>query len=118
IFTLIFRKKPNVADILTAGGDTVGVRCPAHNLTLRLLELCAKPLATPSANPSGLESPKTFSKVMEYFDGKIECAIDGGDCSVGVESTIVDMTQAQPRILRLGGLSREAIESVIHKEVL
>lgn len=111
--TMILKRKSCVPDIVTAGGATVGVRCPASEKTLKLIELSGVPLATPSANPSGMESPKTFSKVMEYFDGRIECAIDGGDCSVGIESTIVDMTSLPPKILRQGGLSREKLEELL-----
>lgn len=107
--TMILLKKPKVPDIVTAGGATVGVRCPDSEKTLKLIKLSGVPLATPSANPSGQPSPKTFEKVMEYFDGSIAGAIDGGECAVGVESTIVDMTSFPPKILRQGGLSREKL---------
>lgn len=116
--TMILKKSAAVPDIVTAGGGTVGIRCPAHNLTLELLKRAGVPLATPSANISGMESPKNAAKVLEYFDGKIECVIDGGDCSVGIESTIVDMTSYPYRILRLGGLSAESIMKDTGIEVL
>ena len=115
--TMILKRSCLVPDIVTAGGATVGVRCPDHPLTLELLRLCALPLATPSANPHGLPSPKTLRSVLEYFDGRIECAIDGGDCAVGVESTIVDLSGGGWRILRQGGLPRESIEEAL-REVL
>ncbi len=107
--TMILWRKPTVPDIVTSGGETVGVRCPDHEVTLDIIRKAGVPLAAPSANLSGCPSPKNIEQVLEYFDGKIECAVDGGQCSVGIESTIVDMTQATPRILRMGGLSRESI---------
>lgn len=115
--TMILFKKPVVPDIVTAGGETVGVRCPDHPLTLALLKMCSRPFATPSANISGMPSPKSAGDVLKYFDGKIPCVIDGGACSVGVESTIVDMTVDPPKILRQGGLPREDIEKVLGMEV-
>lgn len=116
--TMILLKKDIVPDIVTASGKTVGVRCPAHPLTLELLTKCGKPLATPSANISGMPSPKSAADVAKYFDGKIPCIIDGGDCSVGIESTIVDMTSVPPKILRHGGLSQADIENALGMEVL
>lgn len=107
--TLILWRKPVVPDIVTAGGDTVGVRCPDHQIALEIIEKAGVPLAAPSANLSGCPSPKNVEQVLEYFNGKIECAVDGGQCAVGIESTIVDMTHNPPRILRMGGLSRERI---------
>ncbi len=104
--TMVLKKESSVPDIVTAGGDTVGLRCPDHPMTLELIRISGLPLAAPSANPSGFESPKDFQKVMEYFDGKIECAVDGGRCSVGSESTILDMTVRPFRILRQGSLPK------------
>ena len=116
--TMILRKNSSVPDIVTAGGSTVGVRCPNHPLTLELLKMCGKPLATPSANISGMASPKSANDVLSYFDGKIPCIIDGGECSVGIESTIVDMTASPFKILRHGGLSKADIEQALGTEVL
>ena len=115
--TMILLKKSIVPDIVTAGGITVGVRCPDHELTLKLLELCGTPLATPSANISGMSSPKCVQDVLKYFDGKIPCVIDGGKCRVGVESTIVDMTVFPYKILRQGGLLQADIEAALGMEV-
>ncbi len=115
--TMIFKKSSTVSDIVTAGGKTVGVRCPDHKKTLSLLRLCGVPLATPSANISGMPSPKTLGDVLAYFDGKIEAAVDGGKCRVGVESTILDMTVSPPRILRQGGLKKADIDAVLGLEV-
>lgn len=116
--TMILYKKDIIPDIVTAGGKTVGVRCPNHPLTLKLIRECDVPLATPSANISGMTSPKTAADVLAYFDGKIPCVIDGGTCSVGIESTIVDMTVTPPKILRQGGLSKTDIENALGMEVL
>lgn len=107
--TMILRRRPIVPDIVTSGGETVGVRCPDHNVTLEIIKASGVPLAAPSANLSGCPSPKNIEQVLAYFDGKIECAVDGGECAVGIESTIVDMTCTPPKILRMGGLSRESI---------
>ena len=77
--TMILKKRGNVPDTVTAGGNSVGVRCPAHALTLALIKLSGVPLAAPSANLSGMPSPKNADSVLGYFDGKIECVIDGGE---------------------------------------
>ncbi|MCR5041798.1 MAG: threonylcarbamoyl-AMP synthase [Clostridia bacterium] len=111
--TMVLEKSGAVPDIVTAGLGTVGVRCPRHDDTLGIIELCGVPLAAPSANVSDMKSPVCAKDVLGYFDGKIECVFDGGPCSVGVESTIVDMTERPYRILRQGGLERETILAVL-----
>ena len=107
--TLILHSLHTVPDIVTAGGDTIGVRCPGHPKALELLRLAGVPLAAPSANPSGMPSPKTAREVLDYFDGKIDCVIDGGECSLGFESTIIDLTVSPFRVLRGGALPEEDI---------
>lgn len=116
--TIILHKRENVPPIVTASGDTVGVRCPSHPLTLSLLKESCIPLATPSANLSGQPSPKNAGQVLAYFEGKIPFIIDGGPCSVGIESTIVDLTGPVPTILRQGGLPKEELEKKLGREVL
>ena len=111
--TMILKKQDNVPDIVTAGGDTVGVRCPDHPMTLEILNLVKVPLATPSANPSGMESPTDAGMVQAYFDGKIPCIVDGGACSVGLASTIVDLTGETPRILRKGALTAQMLSEAL-----
>jgi dephospho-CoA kinase len=96
-----------------AGGETVGLRCPDHPLTLELLRAAEVPLAAPSANPSFLPSPKNAESVLEYFDGKIDAVIDGGECGLGRESTIIDMSSTPYRILREGALPEEQIWSAL-----
>lgn len=111
--TMILKKAPCVPDIVTAGGDTVGVRSPDHTATLDIIRTTGEALAAPSANFSGQPSPVNADEVLEYFDGSIECVIDGGTCNVGVASTIVDLTVKPARILRQGGLEEEQICAVL-----
>ena len=103
--TMVLKKRENVPETVTAGGETVGVRCPDHPLTLALIAETGCPLAAPSANLSGMASPKSAAEVLAYFDGKIDAVIDGGCCAIGVASTIIDLTGEKPRLLRAGGLS-------------
>lgn len=111
--TIILKARPEIPRIVLAGGDTVGLRCPDHPLTLELLRKCGLPLAAPSANPSGAPSPKTAEQVLGYFDGKIEAVIDGGPCGIGLESTIIDLTRTPYRILRQGALPERDIASAL-----
>lgn len=107
--TIVLKAKETVPSIVRAGGNTVGLRCPDHPLTLELLEQCRLPLAAPSANVSGRPSPKTAGEVLSYFDGEIDGVIDGGPCGLGRESTIIDLSRTPYRILRQGALPEERI---------
>ena len=107
--TIVLHRRDTVPDIVTAGGSTVGVRCPDHPKTLEFLRLAGVPAAAPSANISDMPSSKSAEDVLGYFDGGIECIIDGGMCKLGVESTIVDLTTEPYRILRRGALPEEEI---------
>ncbi|MBQ3211398.1 MAG: threonylcarbamoyl-AMP synthase [Oscillospiraceae bacterium] len=111
--TIVLKSKEIVPDIVRAGGCTVGLRCPDHLKTLELLKLAGLPLAAPSANPSDMPSPKTAGEVMEYFDGSIEAVIDGGECGIGLESTLLDMSRTPYRILRQGALSEGDIAGAL-----
>lgn len=111
--TIILKAKPIVPDIVRAGGESVGLRCPDHPLTLALLEKSGLPLAAPSANVSGQPSPKTAGEVLDYFDGEIDAVIDGGPCGIGRESTIIDLTVTPYRILRQGALPEAEIEKCL-----
>ena len=113
--TLVMRRRETVPDIVTAGGETVGVRSPNHPKALELLRLSGVPIAAPSANPSGMPSPVCAQDVINYFDGKIDCVIDGGTCSLGFESTIVDMTSDPLQILRQGALPEEEIQRILNR---
>jgi len=106
-------RKDVVPDVITAGLDTVAVRCPNHPVTLDIIREAGVPLAAPSANTSGRPSCTTAQDVLEDMNGKIEGVVDGGPCSVGVESTILDLTCTPPRLLRPGGLSVEMLEQLI-----
>lgn len=107
--TIVMKAKPCVPEIVRAGGETVGLRCPDHPLTLELLEKSGVPFAAPSANPSGEPSPKNADGVLKYFDGKIDAVLDGGECGIGCESTLIDLSRTPYRILRQGALPADEI---------
>ena len=111
--TLIFPKSPRVPREVTAGLDTVAVRMPSHPVARALIRAAQTPIAAPSANRSGRPSPTTAAHVLEDMDGRIPLILDGGPCEVGLESTVVDVTGARPRILRPGGVTREMLEGVV-----
>ena len=115
--TIVVKADPKIPSIVLAGGDTVGLRCPDSEKTLELLRLCGRPLAAPSANPSGAASPKTADDVLAYFDGAIEAVIDDGPCMLGTESTIVDLTVKPYRVLRQGALAAEQIRRALADSV-
>ena len=108
--TLILPRHPDVPDEVTGGLDTVGIRIPAHPNALALLEAFGGGLAAPSANRFGRVSPTTADHVISEFDGLVP-VLDGGPCSVGVESTIIDLT-GPPALLRPGGIPTETIETI------
>ena len=111
--TMILKGNGTLPDIVPAGGATQGVRCPDHSATLAAIRALGRPLACPSANLSGHPSPKSADDVLTQLSGRIGAVLDGGACSVGVESTILDLTVTPHRILRQGGLSRGDIEAVV-----
>lgn len=111
--TLVLPKTEVVPDIVTAGFPTVAIRMPAHPVALRLIEEAGTPIAAPSANPFGYLSPTTAEHVREQLGKKVDLILDGGKCSIGVESTVVELTGKEPLVLRPGGLSIEEIEKVI-----
>ncbi len=114
--TLILPKKEIIPDMVTSGLPFVGLRVPNHSLSLQLLKALPFPLAAPSANPFGYVSPTSAKHVADQLGDKIDYILDGGSCEVGIESTIVMFEKNNaPVILRLGGLSVEAIEECIGK---
>ena len=115
--TMILWGNGALPPIVPAGGETQGVRCPDHPDTLAVIRALGRPLACPSANLSGQPSPKSAKDVLAQLGGRIDAVLDGGECTVGVESTILDLTVTPYRILRQGGLSRKAIERVLGGEV-
>ena len=90
----------------TGGLSTVAIRCPKTAVTREIIRLAGVPIAAPSANLSGKPSTTTARHVLDDHDGRIDAVVDGGPCAVGVESTIVDLTEAAPRLLRPGALRR------------
>lgn len=111
--TMILKRKPVVPDVVTAGLDTVGMRCPAHALCRAIIAAADVPVAAPSGNTSGRPSPTNLADMLEDMDGKIHGIVEGGACSVGVESTIIDLTVEPPRLLRPGGITLEQLRSVL-----
>ena len=107
--TIVLRAQDCVPEIVRAGGQTVGLRCPDHPATLALIEAAQLPLAAPSANPSGAPSPKTADDVLAYFNGQIAAVIDGGPCGIGRESTLVDLSHTPYRILRSAAVPDDAV---------
>lgn len=110
--TLVLKKRADVPDCVTAGLDTVGVRMPSHAVCRAFLQACDVPVCAPSANTSTLPSPTAAMHVYNDLRGKIGYILDGGDCDIGLESTIVDVSGETPRLLRAGGIAREEIERV------
>ena len=106
-----------VADLATAGLDTVALRVPDHAIAQALLRAADRPIAAPSANRSGHVSPTTAAHVAADLGAYVAMILDGGPTSVGLESTVVDVTGAEPVILRLGGVSREDIARVLGRAV-
>ncbi|MEK5230688.1 L-threonylcarbamoyladenylate synthase [Lysinibacillus sp. FSL K6-0232] len=112
--TLIMPVKPNVlARSVTAGLSTVGIRMPNHPVALALLQQLQQPLAAPSANRSGKPSPTEAVHVKDDLDGYIPYILDGGSTGIGLESTVLDVTQEPPVILRPGGITKEMLEANI-----
>jgi L-threonylcarbamoyladenylate synthase len=111
--TFVVPTSNKVPDMVTAGHDSIAIRIPNHPLTLELLAMLDFPLAAPSANPSTFVSPTSAAHVQQQLGDKIKCILDGGECMVGIESTIISFLENTPRILRYGGLAKEQIESTL-----
>jgi L-threonylcarbamoyladenylate synthase len=111
--TMILRRGPRVSAAVTGGADTVGLRIPSHPLALELLDAFGGGIAAPSANRFGAVSPTTADHVVADLGDDVDYVLDGGPCSVGVESTIIDLSRGAPVLLRPGGMPREAIEALI-----
>ena len=102
-----------VCDLARAGLDTIAVRVPAHPLARQVLGAFGGPVVAPSANRSGRPSPTNFADALEETGFACAAALDGGDCAVGLESTVIAVLDGPPRLLRAGGVTREAIEAVV-----
>ncbi len=115
--TLVLPRGDQIPHIVTAGGPTVGVRLPLHPFMRRVIEMCNFPLAAPSANLANQLSPTTAEHVAHGLAGKVPLIIDAGPTSVGIESTVLDLTSSAPAILRPGMISAKQIEAVIGTKV-
>ena len=111
--TIVLPAKECVPKRTTGGLSTVAVRCPDHDAAREIIRLSGVPIAAPSANLSGKPSTTTAEHVLHDHDGKIDAIVDGGACRVGVESTIVDLTEERPRLLRPGGIGPEELIAVL-----
>ncbi|HVT73836.1 MAG TPA: L-threonylcarbamoyladenylate synthase [Lacunisphaera sp.] len=116
--TLVLPRKSCVPGVVTAGGNTVALRSPAHPLARRLLRVAGIPLAAPSANRFGYISPTSARHVVEGLAGRIGYVLDGGDCPIGVESTVLDLTRPnRPRILRPGAVTARELSRFLRRPV-
>ncbi len=113
--TIILPKSDLVPREVAPRLNTVAVRMPSHPIARRIIELAGVPLAAPSANSSGSPSPTSAQHVLHDLDGKIDAVVDGGECDVGIESTVITLATNPPRLLRPGGITVEALESVLGK---
>lgn len=111
--TLVLERKPEVARSVSAGLSTVAVRIPGNRIALELIRAARTPLAAPSANASGRPSPTTAAHVLEDLSGRIDLILDGGTTSIGIESTVLDVTTDPPMILRLGWITQEMLSEAI-----
>jgi L-threonylcarbamoyladenylate synthase len=110
--TLVLKKNPQVPDEITAGADTVAIRCPANAIAQALISATG-PLAAPSANRSGELSPTTAAHVARSLGDAVPVILDGGPCVGGLESTVIDLTVPKPRLLRPGLLDRSKLETIL-----
>lgn len=113
--TIILKKKKEIPDLVTAGLDSVGIRIPNNEITREIIRNSKTAIAAPSANLFGHTSPTTVKQVLDDLDGRIDAVIDGGNCNVGVESTIISFVNKKPVCYRFGGIELEYIENIIGK---
>ena len=113
--TIILKKKDTVPNIVTANSNTVGVRMPSNKIALKLIEYAGVPIATPSANISGKPSGTNMEDIMKDFEGKVDCYIDDGPSKIGISSTIVQVIDGVPHILRQGKITKEQIMNIYKK---
>lgn len=113
--TIILKKKPCVPNIMTANGDTVGIRMPNLTIALEIIESVGGVFPTTSANISGETTPRAYEELSCKFKQRVDIIINGGKSPVGIESTIIDMSSDIPKILRIGAISLKEIEDTIGK---
>jgi L-threonylcarbamoyladenylate synthase len=115
--TMIFKKKKIVPDVVTGGLATTSMRMPSNAVALHLIRYAGSPIAAPSANLSGKPSPTTAGHVIHDLSGRIACIIDGGNTTIGVESTVIDLSVSPPLLLRPGGVTYEALRAYIDIQI-
>ena len=113
--TIILKKKDTVPNIVTANSNMVGVRMPSNEIALKLIEYAGVPIATPSANISGKTSGTNMEDIMKDFEGKVDYFIDDGPSKIGISSTIVQVIDGVPHILRQGKITEEQIMNIYKK---
>jgi L-threonylcarbamoyladenylate synthase len=111
--TLVLPRSPAIPDVVTAGGETVGIRWPGHPFMQAVIRECGFPLAAPSANPANQVSPTNASHVRKSLGAKVGLIVDGGQSQVGIESTVIDLTQPTPTVLRPGMIHLESIAAAL-----
>ena len=116
--TMVMKKSKNISDIVTSGLDTVAIRIPGHPVAQALIREAKKPIVAPSANLFTHVSPTNAQHVIDDLKGKVDIIIDSGETTVGVESTVVDITELPLKILRLGGTTLESIQKITEKIII
>ncbi len=116
--TIVLKKRELVPNTLTAGRDSLGVRQPNMELTLKLIEYCGGYLIGTSANISGHPAPRTAEEAMKEIGAEVDVVIDAGPCPGGIPSTVIDLTTQPPKIVREGPIKREQIKEVLKVEIL
>jgi len=114
--TVVVRKKEGVTDLISGGLPTIAIRMPSHPVAHALIAQ-AGPLAAPSANLSGKPSPTSLSDALEDLGGRVAFALDGGPCSIGIESTVISLVHPVPTLLRPGSITRSELEQTLHTPI-
>ena len=115
--TMILPKKECIPNIVSAGLDTVAIRCPSHPVARAIINAAEVPLAAPSANISGHPSPTTGQHVIDDLNGKVDMILVGPDCKTGIESTIIDLSGDFPTIVRPGTITKDQLQEVIPRRI-
>ena len=113
--TVILKAREHIPSIMISGGDTIGVRIPNLDLSIKIIELAGGVLATTSANISGEATPKSYSELSGEIKNNVDILVDGGECKLGEASTIIDLTKDVPKILRKGAIDIDEIRKIIGK---